>query len=309
MEVSSPWEQLSDRLLADALRPQLQAVWKRKEAWAGCSELDEDLQTCWDQAKQCLVVLRKLGQTGILTISQLIASGNWLGLSDLRQRQCVLSDRNYNTFLEWLHKAGMQSAEAVEHPRRMPARIPTAQALQHQRTCHVPVLSTSRIRLPPCIAGFMKSVAPHGQVELITPPLIPRGTTPLHEISDSALITELCRLRSTFSITLDGNTFLLVECLVPLSRIWQGSSISNSVVVQAVNEDRIAHQFAVLNPALVRDSLRANGAETLSEVCSRESWSVAKAVLNTWFDLSSPTLTNQPTRWQLITNSAAVNKC
>jgi hypothetical protein len=100
LEVSSPWEQPTDRLLADAIWPQLQAVWKRKEEWAGCSELDEYLQTCWDQAKQCLVVLRKLGQTGILTVSQLIASGNWLHLSDLRQRHCVLLDRDYNTFLE-----------------------------------------------------------------------------------------------------------------------------------------------------------------------------------------------------------------
>jgi hypothetical protein len=93
LEVSSPWEQPTDRLLADALWPQLQAVWKRKEEWAGCSELDEDLQTCWDQAKQCLVVLRKLGQTGILTVSQLIASGTWLHLSDLRQTLCALGQR------------------------------------------------------------------------------------------------------------------------------------------------------------------------------------------------------------------------
>ena len=44
LEVSSPWKMLPDRLLADAVWPQLRVQWNRKEAWAGYSELDEDLQ-------------------------------------------------------------------------------------------------------------------------------------------------------------------------------------------------------------------------------------------------------------------------
>ena len=48
LEVSSPWEMLSYRLLADAVWPQLRDVWNRKEARAGCSELEEDLQNGWD---------------------------------------------------------------------------------------------------------------------------------------------------------------------------------------------------------------------------------------------------------------------
>ena len=48
LEVSSPWERLPDRLLADAVWPQLRDLWNRKKAWAGCSELDEDLQNGWD---------------------------------------------------------------------------------------------------------------------------------------------------------------------------------------------------------------------------------------------------------------------
>ena len=60
-----------DRLLVDALWPQLLEMWNRKEAWAGCSELDEDLKIRCDQAKQCLTVLLQLGQNGILTIQLL----------------------------------------------------------------------------------------------------------------------------------------------------------------------------------------------------------------------------------------------
>ena len=55
LEVSSPWEMIPDRLLGDVVWPHLRDLWNRKEAWAGCSELDEDLQNWWDQAKQCLI--------------------------------------------------------------------------------------------------------------------------------------------------------------------------------------------------------------------------------------------------------------
>ena len=50
LEVSSPREMLPDRLLADVVWPHLRDLWNRKEAWAGCSELDEDLQNGCDQA-------------------------------------------------------------------------------------------------------------------------------------------------------------------------------------------------------------------------------------------------------------------
>ena len=101
LEVSSPWEMLPDRLLADAVWPQLRDLWNRKEAWAGCSELDEDLRNGWDQAKQCLTVLRQLGQNGILTIQHLKnTQDSWIGLSDLRRHHCKISEKEYTTFLE-----------------------------------------------------------------------------------------------------------------------------------------------------------------------------------------------------------------
>ena len=87
LEVSSRWEMLPGRLLADAVWPQLRDQWNRKEAGAGYSELDEDLQNGWDQAKQYLTVLRQLGRNGILTIQHLKNTpDSWIGLADLRRR-------------------------------------------------------------------------------------------------------------------------------------------------------------------------------------------------------------------------------
>ena len=66
LEVSSQWGMLPDLLvlLAEALKPQLRELWNCKEAWVGCSELDEDLKNGWGQAKQCLTVLPQWGRKG-----------------------------------------------------------------------------------------------------------------------------------------------------------------------------------------------------------------------------------------------------
>ena len=101
-------EQLPGQLLADALWPQLRHLWNRKEAWAGCSELDEDLRSGWDQARQCLTVLRQLGRNVILIIQHLQnTSGSW----DLRRRHCELTENEYGTFPEWVRAAGVLSAD------------------------------------------------------------------------------------------------------------------------------------------------------------------------------------------------------
>ena len=92
LEVSSPREMLPDRLLADVVWPQLRDLWNRMEAWAGCSELDEDLQTGVTKPSN---VLRYSGWSpairakGILTIQHLKnTQDSWIGLSDLRRRHC-----------------------------------------------------------------------------------------------------------------------------------------------------------------------------------------------------------------------------
>ena len=86
---------LPDRLLADAVWPQL------RDLWNGNSELDEDLQSGWDQTKQCLTVLQQLELNEILTIQHLKNTpDSRIGLSDLRCRHCEISEKEYTTFLE-----------------------------------------------------------------------------------------------------------------------------------------------------------------------------------------------------------------
>ena len=75
---------------------------------------------------------------------------------------------------------------------------------------------------------------------------------------------------AVISIARDGSTAVLVECLVPLERLWPSNGLPYSIVVQTVPVDNNIHQFAVLNTALIRDSLVASGAERLAEACNLE---------------------------------------
>ena len=53
-----------------------------EKAWAGCKELDSDIQCKWVEAKQCLNILRQLGRTGILTLQSLrerLERDEWMG--------------------------------------------------------------------------------------------------------------------------------------------------------------------------------------------------------------------------------------
>ena len=63
------------------------------------------------------------------------------------------------------------------------------------------------------------------------------------------------------SIALDRSTVLLVECLVPLERLWPRNDLPDSIVVQMVPVDNNIHQFAVINSALIRDSFMAGQVE------------------------------------------------
>ena len=215
LEVSSPWEMLPDRLLADVVWPQLRDLWNRKETWAGCSELDEDLQNGWDQAKQCLTVLRHLGRNGILTIQHFKNTpDSWIGLSDLRRRHCEISEKEYNTFLEWIRAAGVLPADAIGTQRLTPAMTSAVQLKQTDNSGENPVEAISRVRLPTCIVGSVQSIEPHDQIKLAPPPLSASGATLLQDVSNSTFIEELCRARAEISIALDGSTVLVAECLM-----------------------------------------------------------------------------------------------
>ena len=76
LEVSTPWAQQAGLLIAEILWPQLWNAWRAKEA---SSLIDHsaplfssgEAHATWVQAKQCLLALSKLGQAGIIMISEL----------------------------------------------------------------------------------------------------------------------------------------------------------------------------------------------------------------------------------------------
>ncbi len=44
--------------------------------------------------------------------------------------------------------------------------------------------------------------------------------TELNKLSDTELIDQLCKARAVFQYTMDGESYFAVECLTPLSRVW-----------------------------------------------------------------------------------------
>ena len=77
------------------------------------------------------------------------------------------------------------------------------------------------IELQPCIAGRASLLQSHEQVELTPLEISKSYNAPLYALSDIVLVKALCQCRSRaiFFLTLDSNSSLHVECLVPLSRI------------------------------------------------------------------------------------------
>ena len=46
-------------------------AWRVKQNWKGCTELSDDVQQRWEQARASLKMCQMLGSVGILFISQL----------------------------------------------------------------------------------------------------------------------------------------------------------------------------------------------------------------------------------------------
>ena len=289
LEVSSPWEPPAreEQLIAAALWPRLWRVWKVKETWLGCTELSEDLRVEWDQARVCLSAIRRLGRAGLLTVSQLMHSGGgWLGRSALMPAGYRLSASEHTTLMQWL------TTERLDTPRPGLSVLPDDRqaTVDHPQPCaptrHWPSVprasgSAGVIRqplLPPYLKGKVRSVAPHDCLELesVIDPSIP--DTPLEHVSDSQLVATMCHSRSVFSFTLDGHKDLTVECLVPLSRVWQHQPQQEFVVVSEFGADT-PDRLAALAIPFLRDCLLANGVDTLQDACTRPPWLVARADL------------------------------
>ena len=296
LQVSSPWPAHSGLVTAEVLWPLLWRVWQDKKI---SSPIDRqaplfssgETQVEWDEAKSCLHALRKLGQSGILTVSELRGQADeWLSWREGRLRSCGLTNTEHHTLLSWLDRA-LASASAVQthDPPAAPCMVPRAVSSDvnggNGNCC-----SMSRVDLPPCICGIARSVAAHDLIDLEcspswSPPLLPAD---LNVISDADLATELCRKRAVLSITLDGSREITVECLVPLRTLAPSITRPEYIVVQDLGAETLSNQFAIFTVAFVRDCMKEACSETLAEACRRPQWQVPKTDLQLWFDLRGP---------------------
>ena len=280
-ELSTPWPQESGRLILEALWPQVWDAWRVKQNWKGCTELSEDVQKQWEQAKASLKMCRMLGSVGILAISQLKATGgsnrSW---EELRLRQCDITRADYSKLLSYLQQgegqpttlaAGtegiLESRHLVSAPRPPPHRY-------HDGGSE---------RLPSCIIGRVRSRASYEQLELEPCPGQLISDVAVDQLSDSVLLEQLCKTRAVFSYTTDGVSYMAVECLTPLSRVWPDPRGQTALVVQILDPELQPPRVGVFEASLVRDVLKDNAADRLSEACSRPPWRISREDLNCWF--------------------------
>jgi hypothetical protein len=120
MEFSSPWPQHHGLSIIETLWPNILNAWLEKERWAGCTELDEEVQNNWKKAQLCLQACKELGRAkeAILNILQLCASnGPWSSFPDL-QRSCHLTQEEHATLMNCLEKVDIIGKDKQQHPGR-----------------------------------------------------------------------------------------------------------------------------------------------------------------------------------------------
>ena len=292
LEVSTPWAPQAGLLIAEILWPKLWCAWRAKEA---SSLIDHraplfssgEAHATWEQAKQCLLALSKLGQVGIFMVSELRGqSGQWLSLSDVRLRSSHVTASEYQTLRIWLDQAPAPPAISVESTLEAdrgtsPMHFPHHRSASDRSKGSRP--SASRVTLPPCVRGRARSIQSHDRVQLEC--IYESARDALCKISDHDLAVAMCQVRSIFSFSTDESTTIQVECLVPLRALCPSATCPESIVVQDISAERFANQFTVLTMAFVRDSLVAVGAEYVRDACCRPPWLVPKEELQRWFTI------------------------
>ena len=81
---------------------------------------------------------------------------SWIGLSDLRRRHCEISEKEYNTFFEWIRAARVLPAEALGTHRLTLATISAVLSMQTDNSGEIRVGAISRFRLPTSIVGSVQ---------------------------------------------------------------------------------------------------------------------------------------------------------
>jgi hypothetical protein len=128
-------------------------------------------------------------------------------LIELLHEQTKISATDSSGSIEWLPLSSESNANNIEFPTNFPSSRRSAGSPRVRSSYPYPDESFQQhIRLL-----VAESIAPHDQVELVTPPSISGTTTQLHAVADSTLITMLCRARSIIPIRLNGHTSIPVE--------------------------------------------------------------------------------------------------
>jgi hypothetical protein len=211
--VSSPWMQSTETCIAEVLWQQVAAAWTEKQKWLGCTELAEEVDKQWVQAKHCLNACKKLGQAKILTSKQLRnCAGMWRRRDELTHQNCSLTADEYAAVVLWLDSAS-------DVPTVEPAGEKNVQTSSPYQAAHTqpPVCTAYLGVLPPCILGRVVAKLEGDQVEMES---VPAFDFPPEQLisatSNEALIWHLCKARAVFSFTEDGSKYRQVECLAPV---------------------------------------------------------------------------------------------
>ena len=278
LELSTPWPQDPGQQILAVLWPQVATAWRNKLKWRGCTELSEEMQEQWAQAQFRLKMCYKLGRCGILFLEQLqrgsSARTSWEALHRLH---CSITRLEYSQLLSIL-------APNWTHP---PHEEPGQRIIAPGRLLSSPTESVTGI-LPPCITGRVLSVPSAGQLELGHHSVDGLSDMAVDSLSDSQLLVHLCKTRAVLYYTTDGVSYVEVECLTPLSRVWKNSGQQESAIVLSL-DPTASQKLGVFGVSLIRDLLKDKEADQLSEACSRPPWRVSRTELSVWFPHLSQT--------------------
>ena len=106
--------------------------------------------------------------------------------------------------------------------------------------------------------------------------------------------------------TADGVSYVTVECLTPLSRVWNRAGNQAAAVVQLLDPSTlpVSTRLGVFGVALIRDLLKEKAAESLLEACSRPTWRVSRTELSKWFPhtcwYGAETIRQEQLKWQFL---------
>ena len=279
--ISSPWPHRSDPFITSALWPQMWAAYVEKQKWAGCRELSAEVNEQWRHTRNCLRACRVLAQSRIWTTKQLRnPQGTWLLRDELSRRHCSLTVEEYTSLTSWLSAANSSPEIASTSDSPAPSQLSNDRANRQSMVC-----TAYYGVLPPCIRGRLVERLAGAQVEMECVPYDSVSCEQMiSKISDAHLVQHLCRSRAVFSFTMDGSNYRQVECLTPYKLVVSAEQADESVVVGTFQpEPRSAAHLAVFTVALIRDTLRDNSIELLSDACRRPRWRVMLADLQDWY--------------------------